>query len=134
MSNNQSEKSLIRKRDEKIKPQRCKNLIVVIENPMDNRNIGTIIRNVNVLGVDKTYIVDQRKALPDNWQDMRERRSLSKASVSAIKWSFIKRFDSTEECLKHLEKKGFINVVTSPHIKRKNNVILHAKEVSSLVW
>lgn len=27
---------------------------------------------------------------------MRERKSLSKSSVSAIKWSFVKHFDSTE--------------------------------------
>jgi tRNA G18 (ribose-2'-O)-methylase SpoU len=33
------------------KPFRCKNLIAVIENPTDVRNIGTVIRNVNALGV-----------------------------------------------------------------------------------
>lgn len=121
----EKEKSTARKRADEIKDYRCKNLIAVIEEPNDIRNIGTIIRNVNALGVEKTYIVDSRKALPDDWQDMRERKSLSKSSVSAIKWSFVKRFDSTEDCLAHLEKNRFTSVVTSPHVKGKDNRILH---------
>jgi len=63
--------------------------------------------------------------LPDDWQEMREKKSLSKTSVSAIKWSFVKRFDSTEDCLQHLEKNRFVSIVTSPHVKGHNNVILH---------
>lgn len=115
----------VRQRADEIKPYKCKNLIAVLENPMDIKNIGTVIRNVNALGVEKTYIVDSRKSLPDDWEEMRERKSLSKTSVSAIKWSFVKRFDSTEECLKHLEKNRFTSVVTSPHIKGKRNEVLH---------
>ena len=52
-------KSTKRKRADKIKQYRCKNLIAVIEDPHDIKNIGTIIRNVNALGVEKTYIVDR---------------------------------------------------------------------------
>jgi tRNA (guanosine-2'-O-)-methyltransferase len=120
-----NQESLVRERAKAIRPYRCKNLIAVIENPSDIKNIGTIIRNVNALGVDKTYIVDPKNKLPDEWQNMRERKSLSKTSVSAIKWSFVKRFDSTEDCLKHLEDNRYISVVTSPHIKGKKTVILH---------
>lgn len=118
-------KSSIRERAEKIKPYRCKNLIAVIEDPHDIKNIGTVIRNVNALGVEKTYIVDPGKRLPDDWHEMRERKSLSGTSVSAIKWSFVRRFDSTEDCLKHLEKNRFVSIVTSPHVKGQKNVILH---------
>jgi tRNA (guanosine-2'-O-)-methyltransferase len=118
-------KSTKRQRADEIKSYRCKNLIAVIEDPHDIKNIGTVIRNVNALGVEKTYIVDPRKALPDDWQDMREKKSLSSTSVSAIKWSFVKRFDSTEACLQHLDKNRFISIVTSPHVKGQNNVILH---------
>ncbi len=118
-------KSTIRQRADEIKDYRCKNLIAVIENPNDIKNIGTVIRNVNALGVEKTYIVDSRKALPDDWEEMRQRKSLTKTSVSAIKWSFVKRFDSAEECFAHLEKKRFTSIVTSPHIKGKQNVVLH---------
>jgi len=134
----EKQKSTVRQRAEEIKDYRCKNLIAVIEEPSDIKNIGTVIRNVNALGVEKTYIVDSRKALPDDWQEMRERKSLSKTSVSAIKWSFVKRFDSTEQCLEHLEKNRFTSIVTSPHVKGKENVILHETDYTSFprlaVW
>lgn len=118
-------KSTVRKRADEIKQYRCKNLIAVIEEPTDIKNIGTVIRNVNALGVERTYVVDPRGALPDDWQDMRDRKSLSRTSVSAVKWSFVKRFDSTEECLQHLEKDRVTSVVTSPHVKGHRNEILH---------
>ncbi len=56
---------------------------------------------------------------------MRDRKSRSSTSASAIKWSFVKRFDSTEDCLQHLEKNQFVSIVTSHHVKGRNNVILH---------
>ena len=68
-------KPTVRKRAEAIKPFICKNLIAVIESPSDIQNIGTVIRNVNALGVEKVYVVDPRKALSDDWQEMRERKS-----------------------------------------------------------
>ncbi len=123
-------KSHARQRADSIKPYRCKNLIAVLEDPNDIRNIGTVIRNVNALGVEKAYIVDPRRALPDDWQDMRERKSLSKTSVSAIKWSFVKRFDSSEECLAHLAKNRFVSIATSPHIMGRKNVVLHEADYS----
>ncbi|MEM9079876.1 MAG: TrmH family RNA methyltransferase [Verrucomicrobiota bacterium] len=80
---------------------------------------------MNALGVDKTYIVDPKNKLPDDWQEMREKSSLSHISVSAIKWSYVKRFDSTADCLKHLERNRYVSIVTSPHQKGKKTVILH---------
>jgi tRNA (guanosine-2'-O-)-methyltransferase len=128
----------VRNRANAIKPFRCKNLIAVIEDPSDIANIGTVIRNVNALGVEKAYIVDPRNALPDDWEDMRERRKLSKTSVSAIKWTFVKRFDSTAECLAHLEKNGFVSIVTSPHVKGKTSIYLHegdfTQDAKLAVW
>lgn len=132
------QKTSLRKRADAIKEFRCENLIAVIEDPVDIRNIGTVIRNVNALGVEKAYVVDPRGALPEDWQDMRERKSLSSTSVSAVKWTFVKRFDSAEDCLDHLESKGFVSVVTSPHKKGKTNVWLHegdfTKHTKLAVW
>lgn len=126
-----NQKSAMRKRADDIKEYRCKNLIAVLEDPHDIRNIGTVIRNVNALGVEKAYVIDPRRVLPDDWQDMRERRSLAKTSVSAIKWSFVRRFDSTEDCLEHLARNGFVSVVTSPHVKGKKNVVLHETDYTA---
>lgn len=125
IENGAKKRTSVRERADAIRAFRCKNLIAVIEDPSDIKNIGTVVRNANALGVEKVYIVDPRAALPDDWQDMRERKSLSKTSVAAIKWTFVKRFDSTEECLAHLGKNGFVSVVTSPHVKGCTNVYLH---------
>lgn len=119
------EKSSLRKRADEIKKDRCKNLIAVLEEPNMLKNIGTVIRNINALGVEKLYVVDSQKRLPSDWQEMRERTSLLKPSVSAIKWSFVKTFESTQECIDHLNKNKFTSIVTSPHVKGKTNVILH---------
>ena len=118
-------KPTVRKRANAIRPFVCKNLIAVIESPSDIQNIGTVIRNVNALGVEKVYVVDPRGSLPDDWEEMRERKSLARTSVSAVKWSFVKRFASTDECFDHLERNNFHSVVTSPHVKGRNNVWLH---------
>lgn len=125
MEEKASPRESVRRRADEIKPFRCKNLIAVLENPSDVKNIGMVIRNVNALGVEKVYVVDPRRSLPDDWQDLRERRSVSSTSVSAVKWTFVKRFDSTDECFDHLEKKGFRSIVTSPHIKGKTSIFLH---------
>lgn len=117
-------KPSVRKRADAIRPFICKNLIAVIENPTDVKNIGTVIRNVNAMGVEKVYVVDPRQALSDDWQELRGDRAISKLSVSAVKWTFVKRFDSTDDCFDHLEKKGFTSIVTSPHVKGKTSIFL----------
>ncbi len=131
-------KTAARRRADTIKNFRCKNLIAVIENPSEIRNIGTVIRNVNALGVEKVYVIDPRRSLSDDWEELRERKSLSKTSVSAVKWTFVKRFDSTEECFAHLEHKGFRSIVTSPHVKGKTNLYLHEADFTAFtklaVW
>jgi tRNA (guanosine-2'-O-)-methyltransferase len=121
----------VRKRADAIRPFRCKNLIAVLEDPEDIRNIGTVIRNVNALGVEKVYVVDPRHGLSDDWQDLRERRALSSTSVSAVKWTFVRRFDSTRDCLDHLAKNHFTSVVTSPHRKGHRNEILHEADFTA---
>lgn len=118
-------KSAARKRADAIRDFRCKNLVVVIEDPENPRNIGTVIRNVNALGAEKVYVVDPRGILPDDWDELREERKLLKLSVSGSKWTFVRRFNTTEECLAHLEAKRFVSIVTSPHVKGRTNTLLH---------
>ncbi|MBE0377713.1 TrmH family RNA methyltransferase [Pseudoalteromonas prydzensis] len=130
-------KSTIRQRADEIKAYQCKNLIAVLENPMDIKNIGAVIRNANALGVEKIYVVDSRHSLSDDWEELRGRKSLSRISVSASKWTFVKRFNSTEECFAHLQKNRFVSVITSPHIKGKLNQILHEADYTQpklAVW
>jgi len=125
MGDEATSKRSVRERADEIKQFRCKNLIAVLENPTDVKNIGTVIRNVNALGVEKVYVVDPRRSLPDDWQDLRDQKSVSKTSVSAVKWTFVRRFDSTDDCFDHLEKNRFKSIVTSPHVKGKASIFLH---------
>lgn len=93
---------------------------------------------MNALGVEKAYVVTDHDSVPDDWQEMRGRKSLMAISASAIKWSFVRKFADTESCLRHLERKGFISVVTSPHTKGRKNVILHEADYTKFkklaVW
>lgn len=131
-------KRSVRARADAIKPFRCKNLIAVIENPTDIKNIGTVIRNANAMGVEKVYVVDPKRGLSDDWQDLRGDRPLSKISVSAVKWTFVKRFDSTDDCFDYLESKNFISIVTSPHVKGKESIFLdegdYTAQTKLAVW
>ncbi|MFV8783758.1 TrmH family RNA methyltransferase [Microbulbifer sp. SA54] len=119
------EKSSLRIRADRIKKARCKNLIAVLESPGNIKNVGSVIRNVNALGVEKVYVVDTLGLLPGSWEEMRHRRNLMKISASAIRWSFVKTFRSTSACLEYLENKQFDSVVTSPHAKGHKNMVLH---------
>lgn len=131
------EKSSLRKKADSIKEFRCKNLIAVSEEPQDYKNIGRTIRNINALGVEKLYIIDSRNKVSDDWQEMRTNVTLTKTSGSAIKWSFVKKFNSTKECIDHLKKNGFKSMVTSPHLKGRKNIVLHEGKYTKMklaVW
>ena len=93
MEEKQKSKPTLRARAEKIKDFRCKNLIAVIEHPDDIRNIGTIIRNVNALGVEKAYVINRQKTIARTLgRKCALKPKLSAVSASAIKWSFVKTF------------------------------------------
>ena len=114
----------VRRRADEIAQFRCKNTVAVLENPAKLVNLASVIRNVNAMGIEKVFVIDHAQSLPDDWQDMRERRSLRKASVSAVKWTYVKRFDTTAECHEHLRKKQYVSVATSPHVKNKKSLYL----------
>ncbi len=116
--------SALRAKARAVKSSRCKNLIAVLEEPADPKNIGAVIRNINALGVEKLYIIDPNNIIPATWDRIRENKTLQKTSVGAVKWTFVKKFKSTEECIAHLEKNKYVSVVTSPHIKGRTNVVL----------
>lgn len=112
-------------------------IIAVLENPDDIGNIGTAIRNVNAFGIERMYIVDQRGSLPKDLEAMRKQRVLSKTSASAIQWSFVRRFGSTEECFAELEQDNYVSIVTSPAGKGRGNFRLDEGDYSTprlAVW
>ena len=117
-------KSSLRIKADRPKKYRCKNLFVVLENPNTIENVASTLRNIDALGAEKLYVIDGYNLLPGKWPELRERNSLKKISASASKWVYTKTFKNTTECLSHLNKNKFNSIVTSPHIKGKNNIIL----------
>lgn len=114
----------LRELADKSRIKRSQTLICVLENPANLGNIGAIIRNVDTLGVAKLYVVDENNVLPKDWSKMRNKKTLMVSSSSAVKWTFVKKFSTTSECLEHLEKNHYKSYLTSPHMKGKNNINL----------
>lgn len=105
--------------------ERCNTCICVLENPANFTNVGTVLRNVNAMGIAKLYVVDGRNIFQGkSWEEFRTSRHLMDVSVSAVKWTYVRIFQTTDDCFNHLEKKNFVSVCTSPHILGKNNVLL----------
>ena len=99
-------KKSLRVKADYAKEKRCNTLICVIENPKFIANISTIVRNINTLGVSKLYVVDSSNVLPSDWNKMRSDKQMNTLSCSAIKWTYIKKFNTTPECITYLQKKN----------------------------
>ena len=118
-------KPSLRKKANRAKSLRSKTLVCVVENPNLLYNLMGIVRTAESLGVGKVYVINNGKLkLPNDWHKMRDNPLLVKLSASGIKWLFIKKFSSTQECLQHLAKKNFVNIGTSPHKLGKKNTLL----------
>jgi tRNA (guanosine-2'-O-)-methyltransferase len=96
---------------------RLNTFICVIENPALLVNVGGIIRSANALGAGKVYVIDGFNIMPKTWAEMKNNNYLKTITVSAIKWTYIKRFNTTQECLNYLKQNNFTSVATSPHNK-----------------
>ncbi len=114
----------VRERIRKIKHLQNKYFICVLENPKDAKNIGSAIRNISAFGVQKLYVVGGADMVKD-FETSRKSKHLSGLSVGANKWVFVKNFATTAECIAHLRKNLYTIVVTSSHIKGKNNIDLY---------
>ena len=114
----------IRKRIRKIKHLQNKYFICVLEYPKDVKNIASAIRNISAFGVEKLYVVGGPKIVKD-FETARKNTRLKNLSVGANKWVFIKHFNTTTECVKHLKKYLYTIAVTSSHQKGNKNVNLY---------
>lgn len=105
-------------------------LIAVLENPNYIINIGHVIRNVNGLGLDRLYVVDQLRRLDDDPDALRNRKTLLKHSSGAVQFTSVRRFDSTQQCLQVLAAEGFVSVGTTPHVNEKT-CLLHESNLTA---
>jgi tRNA (guanosine-2'-O-)-methyltransferase len=114
----------VRNRIRNIKHLQNKNFICVLEMPKDVKNIASAIRNISAFGVEKLYVIGGTKVVR-NFESARKNKRLKNLSAGANKWVFVKHFDTTAECIKHLRKDRYTVLVTSSHEKGKKNVILY---------
>ena len=127
----------VRERIREIKHLQNKNFICVLENPTDIVNIGSAIRNISAFGVTKLYVIGGNKNILRDFETSRNSKRLLQISVGANKWVFVKRFETTEECVAHLLKNRYVSVVTSSHQKGKDNIDLYEGEFTQnrlAVW
>lgn len=114
----------VRDRIREIKHLRNKYFICVLENPDNLVNVASAIRNVCAFGVEKLYVVGGVDILKD-FKSSRISKYLSKISVGANKWVFVKHFNTTNECISYLRKNLYTIAVTSSHKKGRENIDLY---------
>ncbi len=114
----------VRERIRTIKHLQNKYFVCVLENPDDIVNIAATLRNVSAFGVEKLYVIGGTKILND-FESSRKNKHLTKLSVGANKWVFVKQFDTTRECIAHLKKNLYTIAVTSSHKKDIKNTDIY---------
>ena len=120
MESSVSNKSTKRTKADFATKYRMNTFICVVENPQLSINVAAIVRTANSLGIGKVYVVDGNNIMKKSWEDMRKDKHLNTITVSSIKWTYIKVFETTSQCIEYLKKHNFTSVVTSPHDKGGN--------------
>jgi tRNA (guanosine-2'-O-)-methyltransferase len=108
-------KSSKRKRCDRAKKLRCTTFLAVLENPNNPANVGAIIRNIDVLGISKLYIVGRK------FEGKKHSKIIHHASTGSSRYVYVKYFDTSKECIDYLNKNKYTSLVTSPHQKNKDN-------------
>lgn len=91
---------------------RCSTLTCVLENPKQLVNVAAIVRNVDVLGVGKLFVVTPNEAwhAPNFFAS-----ACQKVSTGSSVRMYVRVFATTAECLAHLYYAGYVSVCTSPN-------------------
>lgn len=115
----------IRTKINEVKHLRVPYTICVLENPKQSINLASTIRNVSALGIEKLYIIGGYNGVPKTFEQSRKNNHLLKTSAGANRWTFIKHYNTTEECIKYLKQNKYTIAITSPHLQGKNNTNLY---------
>lgn len=126
----------VREKIIKVKHLRNRYFICVLENPTDIMNIAATLRNVSAFGVEKLYVIGGGEIIR-NFESSRKNKRLTNLSVGSNKWTFVKHFNTTSECIAHLRKNLYTIAVTSSHKKGGENINLYEKDFTQkrlAVW
>ena len=117
----------VREKIRKVKHLRNRYFICVLENPTDIMNIAATLRNVSAFGVEKLYVIGGGEIVRD-FESSRKNKRLTNLSVGSNKWTFVKHFNTTSECIAHLRKNLYTIAVTSSHKKGEENINLYEND------
>lgn len=87
-------------------------------------NIASTLRNISAFGVEKLYVIGDTAIVRD-FEASRTNKRLTNLSVGSNKWTFVKGFATTADCIAHLHKNKYTIAVTSSHLQGKENVNLY---------
>lgn len=94
---------------------RCNTLTCVLEKPKEIVNICSVIRNIDTLGVGKLYIIDSKNVFPNSREEYIKNKTITTLCCSANKYVYVKKFNSTQDCINYLQQNNYDSISTSPH-------------------
>ncbi len=85
--------------------QRTQHFTVAIEDIFQLHNTSAVMRSCEVFGVQELHVVQQRYGKDID----------TEIAMGAQKWVDVSRYDSNQNCISTLKKKGYQIIATSPH-------------------
>lgn len=107
--------SSLRQKANAAKKFRCRTLLAVLEHPNNPSNIGSVIRNIDGLGISKLYIIGTKS----NSKNIK--KQIHHSSVGACKYVYCHYFETTKDCHDYLLRHNYSSLATSPHQKSLQN-------------
>jgi len=89
----------------KILSQRTNHFTVAIEDIFQLHNTSAVMRSCDVFGIQELHVVQQRYGKDID----------TEIAMGAQKWVDVRRYDSNQNCIAALKKKGYQIIATSPH-------------------
>lgn len=94
------------KRFDQILAQRTKYVTVVMEDLYHLHNTSAVIRSCDVFGIQEVHVIENRFA----------KRLDKKIALGAQKWIDVYRYETTQQCIIELRKRGYTLIASTPQI------------------
>jgi tRNA (guanosine-2'-O-)-methyltransferase len=92
------------KRFDEVLAHRTKYVTVVMEDLYHLHNTSAVIRSCDVFGIQEVHVIENTFA----------NRLDKKIALGAQKWIDVYRYETTQQCIKELRKKGYTLIATTP--------------------
>ncbi len=96
---------------------RTNHITVAVEDVFQMHNTSAVMRSCEVFGVQELHVIEQRFG----------KKIDKEIAMGAQKWVDIQAYETVDECLKKLRKKGYQIIATTPH---ENDCLLEDFDVS----